>query len=78
MNAEEINVLTVTLVNAWDRSRNMSEAIIPEGREDIVPLAAFCVVPLQFDGLRTVIFHSVCMQRINYSWKHFCSNLFTS
>lgn len=41
MNFEEINLLTVTLVKAWGRSKDMSEAIIPEGWEDIVPLAAF-------------------------------------
>lgn len=47
INSEEIYFLTVTLVKAWDRSKNMSEAIIPGGREDIVPLAAFRVVPLR-------------------------------
>lgn len=41
MNFEQINLLTVTLVKAWGRSKNMSEAIIPGGREDIVPLTAF-------------------------------------
>lgn len=40
MNFEEINLLTVPLVKAQDRSENLSEAIIPGGRGDIVPLAA--------------------------------------
>lgn len=41
MNFKAINLLTVTLVKAWGRSKNMSEVIIPEGGEDIVPLTAF-------------------------------------
>lgn len=52
-----VNLLTVTPLTAWDRSENMSGAIIPGGRRDIVPLATFPVVPLQPSVPRT----SFCM-----------------
>lgn len=47
MNFEEICLLTVTLVKAWGRLKNISEAIIPGGKEAIT---AFGVVHLQFGG----------------------------
>lgn len=76
MNFEEINLLTVPLVKAWERSENMSEAIIPGGREDIVPLAAFWVVPLQSGGLRNLILYAC--NASNKAGGIFCYNLFIS
>lgn len=59
MNVEEISLLTVTLVEAWGRLNNMSEAIISGGKEDI---AASGVVHLQSSGETTAVPHSVCIK----------------